>query len=217
MKRTKLYLLLTLTMAIIVTACSPSGTKSQEPATVPSAESAEIATEVPTEIVPTTSIEAEQPTPSAEAISVDKLRNGTYIVEGQSITLVNGEAENELAPGSETKQVTRYFGNEVNLDLNGDGLLDAAFLISQTSGGSGVFYYVVAAIKTGDGIEGTNAIYLGDRIAPQSTNVDPNNPAQFIVNYADRKPDEPMIAEPTIGVSKIIKLENNELVEVQAN
>jgi hypothetical protein len=94
--------------------------------------------------------------------------------------------------------------------------LDAAFLLQQSNGGSGVFYYVVAAIKTENGYLGTNAMFIGDRIAPQSTNIDPNNSSQFIVNYADRNANEPMSSIPTIGVSKTFKFENGSLVEVPA-
>jgi hypothetical protein len=155
--------------------------------------------------------------PSPKTTSDVDLKNGTYLIDGQSITLVNGVAETESAPGSASKQVTSFFGNEVKIDLNADGLSDSAFLLQQENGGSGTFYYVVTAIKTTDGYVGTNAIFLGDRIAPQSTNIDPNNPSQFIVNYADRKAGEAMSSQPTVGISKTFKLENGSLVEVIAS
>lgn len=141
-------------------------------------------------------------------------QNATYLLDGQAITLVNGVAEVEAAPGSASKQVVRYFGNAVDIDLNGDGAMDQAFLLVQDSGGSGNFYFAVAALNMPDGYVGTNAIFIGDRIAPQNTVVDPNNPMQFIVNYADRKADEPMSAQPSQGVSKSFKLEGDVLVEV---
>ena len=142
-------------------------------------------------------------------------QNATYLINGQPFTLVNGVAEQPAAPGSAEKIVTQYFGNAVEVDLNSDGKLDSGFLLTQTTGGSGVFFYAAAAIQNPDGsYQGTNAILLGDRIAPQSTNVDPDNPAQFIVNYADHAPGEPMSAQPTQGVSKTFKLDNGTLVEV---
>ena len=142
-------------------------------------------------------------------------QNATYIIDGQPVTLVNGVAEQEAAPGSASKKVTKYFGNAVELDLNGDGLMDTGLILTQEGGGSGTFFYVAAALQqAGGSYQGTNAIFLGDRIAPQSTNVDPNNPAQFIVNYADRKASEPMSAQPSIGVSRTFKVANGSLVEV---
>jgi len=161
-------------------------------------------------VVPTTA-----PTIAPSSVSAGQdPQNATYLIDSQPVTLVDGVAEIEVAPGSASKQVTRYFGNAVDVDLNGDGTLDSAFLLVQDSGGSGTFYFVAAALKTSDGYVGTNAIFVGDRIAPQSTNVDPNNAAQFVVNYADRQADEPMSAEPTQGVSKWFKLEGDVLTQV---
>jgi hypothetical protein len=137
------------------------------------------------------------------------------LIDGREVTLVNGTAETEAAPGSATKVTTKYFGNAVEVDLNSDGLMDSGFLLTQDGGGSGTFFYVAAALQQSGGYQGTNAIFIGDRIAPQSTNVDPNSPAQFIVNYADRKPDEPMSAQPSVAVSKTFKLDGGSLVEVK--
>jgi hypothetical protein len=161
----------------------------------------------------TTTEEAPQPSDN-EVVLGSSPQNATYIIENEPVTLVNGVAEKEIAPDSASKQVTRYFGNDVTLDLNGDGLMDTAFLLTQESGGSGVFFYVVAALTTAEGYQGTNGVFLGDRIAPQSTLVDPNNPAQFIVSYGDRATDEPMSAEPTQMVSKTFMYEADLLQEV---
>ena len=140
--------------------------------------------------------------------------NAAYLFEGEAITLVSGTAEKELAPGSASKQVTRYFGNAVEIDLNSDGLMDSAFLLVQDSGGSGTFYYVVSALKTAGGYLGTNAILLGDRIAPQLTFIDPDNPSQFVVSYGDRLADEPMSSQPRQMVSRTFKIDDGLLLEV---
>jgi len=60
--------------------------------------------------------------------------------------------------------------------------------------------------------KGTNAILLGDRIAPQTTEI---KNGQVIVNYADRAAGEPMTARPSVGVSKYLKVEGTTLVEAQ--
>ena len=85
------------------------------------------------------------------------------------------------------------------------------FLITQDPGGSGTFYYVVAALRDDKGYTGTNGILLGDRIAPQSTVI---QDGLIIVNYADRKADEPMTADPSVGVSKFLKIIDGKLAEV---
>ncbi len=203
---------LAMSIVLSLAACAPtsSGTPAQTATPVP-------ATPVP--VKPTSTAPASPisliPTPAAPKTGQDP-QNVTYIINGQPVTLVNGVAEQEAAPGSAEKIVTRYFGNAVEVDLNSDGKLDSGFLLTQATGGSGTFFYVAAAVQNPAGTyQGTNAIFLGDRIAPQSTNVDPSNPAQFIVNYADRATGEPMSAQPTQGVSKTFKVDSGILVEVQ--
>jgi hypothetical protein len=132
----------------------------------------------------------------------------TITIDGKPVTLVNGMAEEEAAPGSASKIVTQYFGNELKTDLDGDGLEDVAFIITQSGGGSGTFYYAVAARNTGSGYVGSDGYLLGDRIAPQSTNLSQNPRQKYVVvfNYADRNPGEPMTAQPSLGKSAYLKL-----------
>jgi len=139
-------------------------------------------------------------------------RNATYTIEGEEFTLINGRSEKAITPGSATKTITQYFGNEVKSDFNYDGIEDAAFLLTQDSGGSGTFYYVAAVISSEGGFKGTNAILLGDRIAPQTTEF---RNGEIIVNYADRKPGEPLTAKPSVGISKYFKITDGRLAEVQ--
>src|SRR3989344_288898 len=122
-------------------------------------------------------------------------KNATYIIEGLPVTLVNGRAEVADVPDSALKMVTQYFGNEATGDLNGDGTPDVAFILTQNGGGSGTFYHAVVALKAASGYQGTNAILLGDRIAPQTTEI---RNGQVIVNYADRKAGEPMSVRPSV-------------------
>ena len=148
-----------------------------------------------------------------DQVSVKDYKNSSYIIEGQSITLTDGFSEIESASGSVSKIVTRYFGNEVKHDLNDDGREDTVFIITQEHGGSGKFFYAVAALNTPTGHVGSNAFLLGDRIAPQSTNIDEGPTTQgtnrenvIVVNFMTRKPNEPFTAEPTVGKSVWIKL-----------
>ncbi|MBU6214706.1 META domain-containing protein [Patescibacteria group bacterium] len=127
-----------------------------------------------------------------------------YMIDGQSVALSNGRASTPAAPGSASRVVTEYFGNEATGDLNGDGIPDVAFIITQNSGGSGTFYYAVAAIKTATGYLGTDAVILGDRIAPQTTEI---RDGKVIVNYADRNPGEPMTTRPSVGKTLVLKLD----------
>lgn len=139
-------------------------------------------------------------------------KDAVYSVNGINVKLTNGYAEMEVAPGSASKLITRYFGNEAIGDLNGDETADVAFLITQDGGGSGTFFYAVAALKTLKGYKGTNAVLLGDRVAPQATEI---MDKEIIVNYAERKPNEPMAVQPSVGISKYLRIVNGKLVEVR--
>lgn len=137
-------------------------------------------------------------------------KNATYVIDGRQVTLVGGKAETEFVLGSASKLITQFFGNEATGDVNGDGVPDVAFLLTRSGGGSGTFFYIVAALKTTDGYTGTNAILLGDRVAPQPTTI---TNGIVIANYADRKPGEPMTTQPSVGVSKYLHVVDGSLVE----
>jgi len=135
-----------------------------------------------------------------------------FTVDEQEVFLKNGIEEKEIFPNSATKKITRYFGNEARGDFNGDGLEDIAFVITQSTGGTGFFYYIVVALQTESGYRGTNAVLLGDRISPQTTQFSNN---EIIVNYADRNSEESFANSPTVGVSKYLKVVDKQLVEVK--
>ncbi len=136
-------------------------------------------------------------------------REVVIMIDGQRVPLVDGIAETEAAPGSAEKITTRYFGNELKSDLDGDGREDVAFIVTQSRGGSGTFFYAVAAIATDNGYIGSDGYLLGDRIAPQSTNIstNPRHVHVVVFNYADRAAGEPMTAQPSQGKSAYLKID----------
>jgi hypothetical protein len=132
---------------------------------------------------------------------VTDIKNLMFEVDSHAVTLTNGVSEVPILEGSASTVVTRYFGNEARGDLDLDGDEDVAFLVTQEGGGSGVFFYVVAAIFEDGGYQGSKALFIGDRIAPQTTEF---QDGRVIVNYADRLPGEPMTEAPTLGKSLIL-------------
>ena len=135
----------------------------------------------------------------------------SYLINGELVSLKNGLSEVQVTPDSSSKVVTRYFGNEAFGDVNGDHRDDVAFLLTQNTGGSGTFYYVVAALQTETGYTGSNAVLLGDRIAPQTTTIENG---VIVVKIADRKADEPFTTSPSVTVSKSLEVKDGMLVEV---
>ena len=138
-------------------------------------------------------------------------KNATYIIDGQPVTLVNGISVVSATPGSASTVTTKYFGNGVTHDFDGDGRLDSAFILTQNTGGSGTFYYLVVALNMARGYIGSNGFLLGDRIAPQIIEMSKNTstPDVIVMNYADRKSGESFAVAPSLGKSVSLKLDIN--------
>lgn len=150
-------------------------------------------------------IQAGQETATEKALTTKDLMNSTFIISDTKVILQNGSEERALLPDSASEVVTKYFGNEVFTDINNDGKKDAVFLVTQNAGGSGTFFYAVGLVSTKFGYTGTKAILIGDRIAPQSTVA--MSGGLVDINYADRKPTDPMTTQPSIGKTLTIKLD----------
>ncbi len=142
-------------------------------------------------------------------LSFKDFKDASYEIDDNIISLNSGLSES-MIDGSSSKVVVRYFGNEIFGDFNNDGINDVAFLLTKNSGGSGTFFYVALAFGDKNGYIGANAVLLGDRIAPQTTEF---KDGKIIVNYADRAYGEPMTATPSVGVSKYFTVKNNKLVK----
>lgn len=149
-----------------------------------------------------------KPTDEQNQKAQSDFKSATFVINGRPVTLVDGVSEEEV-PNSSAKIITRYFGNELKTDLNNDGREDAVFLLTQTEGGSGTFFYVVASLNTPDGYVGSDGYLLGDRIAPQTTEVsrNPRHKQVIVVNFAERVPNEPMTTAPSVGKSVYLKID----------
>ena len=130
------------------------------------------------------------------------IHDGTYKIGEESITLKNGLEIRDIVPGSASKLITKYWGNDLITDLDGNGTEDRAFIITQQTGGTGTFYYVTAMLNTKNGQVTVPGILLGDRISPQNMNLEAGGILD--VNYVDRKPGESFVINPSLG--KILRL-----------
>lgn len=193
----KMFVISSLGAALVLAGCQKSQPNVMDTSSEPPSEIVE-----PTEVVePVVLAPGEDP------------ENASYLLEGQVVTLTDGKTEMPVAPGSATMVTISMFGEPVTGDLNGDGVPDSAVLLVVETGGSGVFYYQAAALQSDDMYTGTNGILLGDRIAPQTTQVTDQT---IIANYAERAPGEPMTAKPSVGVSKYMQVNaDGILVEIE--
>lgn len=131
--------------------------------------------------------------------------NMAYIVDGEEFVLVNGVAE-KSSPEFSTTNSLSIFGEPVYEDFDSDGDKDSALWLLNDPGGTGKFHYAVLAINNEGLYVPTNAMFLGDRIAPQGIDF---LDGRFVYNFAERGPDEPMTAEPTIGRSVWMHYDKN--------
>lgn len=96
-------------------------------------------------------------------------------------------------------------------DLNGDQLPDNAVMLNVSTGRTGSFFYIAAALQTNDQLyQGTNAVLVGDRIAPQNNQIVNE---EIVVNYADRAKGESMDTQFSVGMTKYYIYENDVLSE----
>ena len=152
-----------------------------------------------------------QTSPSPQPTPDKAYLNATYQIDGQPVSLVDGKNETVAAPGSASKIITQVVGAQAFGDINNDGKEDAALFLSQDGSGSGTFYYVAIALQTENGYQGSNAILLGDRIVVQTIAI---NDHMVNVQYKDRRPDEPMSADPTQIVNHTYQWSDGTLQEV---
>ena len=74
-------------------------------------------------------------------------QNVTYRIGDKDVTLTNGIAVSKDTTGASATSMIKYFGNEVMADIDGDGRMDSVFYLTEQTGGSGTFYYVVVALN----------------------------------------------------------------------
>lgn len=148
--------------------------------------------------------------PVAEGGPASSPLDAAYMIEGRWISLRDGRHEEPAAPGSAAKAVVRVSGRPAFGDLDGDGDEDAALILAHAPGGSGTFYYAAAAINEGGRYRGTNAVLLGDRISPETTAI---RDGVVFIEYADRRPGDPMAQAPSVAGRKVMVLRGGLLTE----
>ena len=135
--------------------------------------------------------------------------SATYRIDKDSVTLANGRAEREAAPGSASKIVTTLTDKRVTGDVDGDGRPDAVVVLTYQPGGSGTFYYVAALLGTPAGVTVTPAMLLGDRIAVSAVRIDG---ATIVVDILDRASGQPLTASPSVAATRRYAVDHGALI-----
>lgn len=155
------------------------------------------------------------PAATVPPLTLAQLGSATYQVQdapGGSVTLKDGKAEVEVAPGSASKYTAQIAEPLANGTINGKPY--AAAVLITSGGGSGSFYNL-AVVPNNNGQPGTGkTALLGDRIKVQAIAFESNT---VKVDYLDRKQGEAMTTEPTVAVTKYFTINaEGALVETQA-
>jgi hypothetical protein len=134
-------------------------------------------------------------------------KNASNEIEGRTITLANGMSELELHLVLLRKS-PQYFGNGRPAIL----MAMVSLMLTRALEYGREWHVLLCrrCPKNWRWLVGTNAVLLGDRIAPQTTEL---RDGSLIVNFAERRPGEPMTTPPSAGVSKYLKVVAGKLVE----
>lgn len=135
--------------------------------------------------------------------------SATFSFDDGAVTLSSGKSEKEDEE-SGLKDEIALLEEKASGDLNNDGKEDSVVLMARSGGGSGVFIYIAAYVSGPVSYKGTNALFIGDRISPESVFIQ-NGIATL--KYLDREPDEPFAAEPTVPKTIEYIYKNGEFVE----
>jgi hypothetical protein len=149
--------------------------------------------------------------PSAASTGAADPLNAAYRIDGRSVRLVDGAAEESGAPSSAIRVRTVVFGRPASGDLDDDGDDDAVSWLRREPGGSGTFYYIVAALNEGGGFQGTEAVLLGDRIAPYSIAI---RNGVVEAKFADRRHSKAMTVSPSVATTAYFALNGRGLAAV---
>jgi hypothetical protein len=157
---------------------------------------------------------------ATRAFYADRLGSVTILMPDtlRPVTLAEGVAEFEAAPGSASKVSVR-FASEVDVEVvqvpraDGTVRVDVLAVFDVSYGGSGTFRYVALFEDTGTALEMKSIALVGDRVLIDGISVKPLNGIDgeeylATVDFRARNAEEPMAAEPTVAAKKLFVIEN---------
>ncbi len=129
------------------------------------------------------------PVPSSvPELSVDLLRNSTYFAPyfGRTVKLIDGAFTEGSGATYYSVQILSIFAYG---DINGDKKPDAAVILAENQGGSGVFESVVAVLNQGGVPHQISQVGLGDRVVVNSATI---SMGVIHLNLITHGPNDPM-------------------------
>lgn len=140
---------------------------------------------------------------TASVHDIDPL-NHSYLIEKEKVTLRDGHVREKI-PGTTAVIISEIIRRPVYADLTGDGSKEAVSVVMQHTGGSGTFYYLLAAAR--DRL--IESCFLGDRINITSLKIIKDI---ITVEFFDRRETQPMATKPSLRARMDFKLLDDRLV-----
>ncbi len=140
-------------------------------------------------LTPNVTTPSASPVPSSvPELSVDILRNATYFAPyfGRTVKLVDGAFTEGSGATYYSVQVLGIFAYG---DINGDKKPDAAVILAENQGGTGVFESVVAVLNQSGVPHQISQVELGDRVVVNSANI---SLGVIHLNMITHGPNDPM-------------------------
>jgi hypothetical protein len=133
----------------------------------------------------------------------------SYDLDGRQVAFQRGTYELKI-PGSASKYTYRFTGSSLGGDINGDGKLDAIGIVTEENAGSGVFYYVVAAVSENNTLKPLPAYLVGDRIQPEALYVKGD---AIGFKYLDRPSGSSMTTPASISKKLVLEVKDGKLIK----
>ena len=187
MKTSKL--IVTLVIVMVLVGCSGNSTPTADPITVIMSTSTDLP-HVPTQTA--------TPPTETPGLTIEFIKNSIVTAPEmqKSIQLMDGKFSENLADGS---TIMVYLNENVAFgDINNDGIDDAAFLIVESMGGTGIFYSITSFISSSQGFTQTNSRFIDDRAVIHSLMIDNG---EVILNANVHAINDPMV-NPTVTMTK---------------
>jgi hypothetical protein len=149
-----------------------------------------------------------EPTPAVPPLTVEMLKNGTYLLPqaGETVTLVDGRYDRAESMEDLLHVELRdpiAFG-----DLDGDGAEDAAFLLSENMGGTGFFVSLLAIRNDGGNPVQAASEFIEDRPQINGLTIMGGRIAADLVIHSHQDPmccpTLPAVATYRLAVNKLV-------------